>query len=291
MRKFLAVLGLLALGMSPAFAYDTPQALVDALYAGYLPGGVAVDQVPLRSEALQKFYTKEEERTAAGDGASFDFDPLLSAQDSEITEFAVALTPDSSEYSATADVSFKNFGQPVSLQLLLWNFDGEWKLEDVVSTTPGSEYVLTDLLSPKIVFGDETYGDPRTVVDTLYSPYKVAFDDFEWRRWDETQLYSDGLNALFEADRKEADGEIGRIDFDPFINGQDYDIKGLVVGDATVTGETATVKVAFTNFDNPQDMTIHLVRESNRWKIDDVENANEEYPYRLREILEAPLAY
>ena len=37
------------------------------------------------------------------------------------------------------------------------------------------------------------------------------------------------------------------------------------------------------------EVTFYLVREDGRWKIDDMENFDPEYPYRLRAILEAPL--
>lgn len=288
MRLLLAALSLFAF-ILPAAAFDTPEALVEAIYAPYLNATTAADPVELRSPELQKLYVAEDERQAAGEGASFDFDPLINAQDYEITDLAVALTADSNEYAATAQVSFKNFGEPVEIELVMFNFDGGWKLEDVISKAPGSEYALTDLLSPKIIFGDETFADPRKVVEALYTPYRGAYNDFNWRRWDETQLYSSGLNALFEADRVEANGEIGRIDFDPWINGQDYDIKALEIGDAEISGDKATVAVDFTNFDSEQNAWVTLVLDDGKWKVDDIENFAPEYPYRLRAILEAPL--
>jgi hypothetical protein len=288
MRLILAALSLLAF-ILPAAAYDTPEALVEAIYAPYLNATPATDPVELRSEALQKLYVEEQERQAAGEGPSFDFDPLINAQDYEITEFATALGPDSNEYSAAVDVTFKNFGEPVILQLIVFNFEDGWKLEDVVSKTPGGEDLLTDLLSPKIVFGEEVFADPKKVVEALYTPYQGAYNDFNWRRWDETQLYSTGLKDLFEKDRVEANGEIGRIDFDPWINGQDYLVTALSIGDAEISDDKASVPVTFKNFDSEQNASISLALEDGRWKVDDVENFGAEYPYRLRAILEAPL--
>jgi hypothetical protein len=135
------------------------------------------------------------------------------------------------------------------------------------------------------------FADPKAVIEALYTPYRGSYDDFNWRRWDETQLYSKGLNALFEADRVEANGEIGRIDFDPWINGQDYDVSALEIGDPEISGDTATVAVDFKNFDTEQNASVTLVLEDGKWKVDDIENFEPEFPYRLRAILEAPLTY
>lgn len=284
MRLF-AVLGFLLATILPAAAFDTPEALAEGLYAPYM-GGEAMDPDALRSDELNRMYASEAARMANGEAPAFDFDPMINGQEAEITEFATTLGPDSNEYAATIEVSFKNFGHPVAIELSAFNYDGEWKLEDVVSSNPENAYRLSDLLSPKIVIGDDVFADPRRVVEALYSPYTP---DFEWRRWDGEQLNSVGLNALYEADRIEANGEMGRIDFDPVINGQDYEVTDLVISDAEISGDRATVPVSFKNFDREQNIWVTLVNEDGRWKVDDVENFDAEYPYRLRAILEAPL--
>jgi len=43
------------------------------------------------------------------------------------------------------------------------------------------------------------------------------------------------------------------------------------------------------NFDIPEDMTFTLAKETDGWKIDDVESHSKDYPYSLRAILTAPL--
>ncbi len=287
--RLLAVLGFLLASILPAAAFDTAEELVAALYAPYMGGAESADVRALRSDELNLLYDAEAARVAEGEDASLDFDPFVNGQDFQVTDLVTELTPDSNEFAATINVSFKNFGQPVSLQLQAFNFDSSgWKLEDITSTMPGAEYRLTDLLSPKIIIGDDVFADPSEVVEALYDAYSSE-RAAEWRRWDAEQLYSTQLKALFLKDQEEAGGEIGRIDFDPWINGQDYEIKDVVIGDPVIAGDRATVPVEFKNFDQPQKATLTLVKEGARWMVDDIENVDTEYAFRLRAILEAPM--
>ena len=97
------------------------------------------------------------------------------------------------------------------------------------------------------------------------------------------------LNELFARDLKEANGDIGRLDFDPYIDGQDYRITGLKFGDPTIVGDTAKVEVTFKNFDTPEDLMFTLVKQTDGWKVDDVVSSNKEFPYSLKAIMEGPL--
>jgi hypothetical protein len=102
-------------------------------------------------------------------------------------------------------------------------------------------------------------------------------------------LQSKRLNDLFEADSKEANGEIGRIDFDPFINGQDYDVSKVEVGEPAYAAGKALVRVNVVNFGKPDEFGILLVKEGDAWKVDDVWNEGDDYRYDLLDILQAPM--
>ena len=131
------------------------------------------------------------------------------------------------------------------------------------------------------------YDTPDALLKALYTPYTTA--NYDWDKWDESKLRSKELNALFAADLKEANGDVGRLDFDPYVDGQDYEVTGLKIGTATVTGDTAKVEVTFKNFDSAEDLTFKLVKEADGWKIDDVSSGNKDYPYDLKDIMTAPL--
>lgn len=131
------------------------------------------------------------------------------------------------------------------------------------------------------------YDTPKALLEAVYAPYLAAPAD--WQERDETLLRSAELNALFAKDAEEAGGEVGRIDFDPYINGQDWQLASLSIADPVVTGDTATAEVTFSNFDAPQEMSFSLVREADGWKVDNVVSHTGEYPYDLKGLLSAPL--
>ena len=131
------------------------------------------------------------------------------------------------------------------------------------------------------------YDTPADLMKAIYSHYTDA--KFDWDSFDEAKARSKALNALFDKDSKEANGEVGRIDFDPYVDGQDYEVKDLTIGTPTVKGDTATVEVKFKNFDMEEDMVFTLVKEADGWKIDDVNSKGGADPYDLKDILLAPL--
>jgi hypothetical protein len=132
------------------------------------------------------------------------------------------------------------------------------------------------------------YDSPADLLKALYTPYSKG-ESFDWNTWDEAQFRSKHLNELFDKDSKEANGEVGRLDFDPYIDGQDYQITDLKFGEAQITGDTATVEVTFKNFDTAEDLNFTLVKEADGWKVDDVVSHNKDFPYSLKAIMEAPL--
>lgn len=280
-----AVVAMLA---APALAADSPLALAEEVYAGYRDGSGTLDYAAIATPELLRARTALQARIAAGEEVGPDFDPLVAGKDIALSDFKAELSPESGDYVASVLVSFSNAGQPVALELVALNLEGDWRLDEVISRMPGNEYFLLDLLSPKVVYPEATFADPRSVAEALYSPY--GDPEFLWRTWDESQFFSTGLNALYARDRADSEAQqtVGRLDFDPFINGQDFDVTDLAFGPAEITGDTATVAVSFANFEQPQTVTLAFVREDGRWKVDDARNDDPDYAYGLREILEAP---
>ncbi len=137
------------------------------------------------------------------------------------------------------------------------------------------------------------FDDPKALVQAFYAAYSEQdFDKFIELKKDEESFFSEGLKALYAQDAADSErlGGIARIDFDPWINGQDFQVTELFIGDGELTSDTtATVPVDFKNFDQVNNTWVYAVKEADGWKIDDIENFDPEYPYRLREILEAPL--
>lgn len=127
------------------------------------------------------------------------------------------------------------------------------------------------------------FEDARGLVEHAYSSYL----DGELPT-DQDQLLTPSLRALLEAERQDvAAGAPPALDFDPFVNGQDFELDALVVSDPVVDGDAATVIVAFTNFGVGQQLRFSLLRRSEGWKIDDIESLNAGEGWRLSTLLAA----
>ena len=99
--------------------------------------------------------------------------------------------------------------------------------------------------------------DPVAFVRAIYRDYENG-DDIP----DVSEHYSRGMRDLIERDRREAAGEIGRLDFDPWINGQDWDLDGVVVEEAPRTGATRFVVARFRNGGAANIIRFELLEES-----------------------------
>lgn len=75
---------------------------------------------------------------------------------------------------------------------------------------------------------------------------------------------------LFARDWREAKGEVGRLDFDPFVNGQDYEVTAYAVSIEETGPDQARATVQMTNLGKPQTVLHDLKRTANGWRIHDI---------------------
>ncbi len=129
----------------------------------------------------------------------------------------------------------------------------------------------------------QPYDTPDALLQAFYAQYLA--DDADADFSDETEFRSSGLQALYDADAEQTpDGEMGALDFDPYIDGQDWDITDLEIGAAGIAGDYASVEVRFNNLGEAQVLHYDLAREDGGWKIDDVASTMPGNEYRLSEI-------
>lgn len=137
-------------GLATAATYDTPTALIEAFYAPYLAAPEDFDssaydaQAGFRSEGLQTLYLEDEAATPEGEIGTLDFDPYIGGQDWGLTDFEVG-EPVIDDETATIAVTFKNFGEVRDLTYEMVMEDGSWKINDLVSNTPGDEFRLSEI--------------------------------------------------------------------------------------------------------------------------------------------------
>ncbi|KOF14549.1 hypothetical protein AC244_26275 [Ensifer adhaerens] len=125
----------------------------------------------------------------------------------------------------------------------------------------------------------QPFKTPATLIEALYAPYLSNGDTSE-----RDAFFSNGLTKLYEADAKKSQGEVGAIDFDPVINGQDWDIADLRVGKAEISAQSAVITVRFENFSVPVALRYSLVNEAGNWQVDDIESTEGETRWTLSEI-------
>ncbi|HEY4199729.1 MAG TPA: DUF3828 domain-containing protein [Devosiaceae bacterium] len=129
-----------------------------------------------------------------------------------------------------------------------------------------------------------SYDSPKALLQSIYASY----DSKEFPE-DQEEIYSQRMKDLMAADRaRTPEGEIGALDFDPFINGQDYELTELVIGEPVIDGDTASSQVTFKNFEDPIGLSITMVKEADGWKVDDVQSTVGEFQWKLSDVLTTP---
>lgn len=66
--------------------------------------------------------------------------------------------------------------------------------------------------------------------------------------------------------------ELCNLEFDVIVNGQDWELKGVAVEPTKPANGRAAVTARFTNIETPQEIVYSFVRETGKWKLDDIES-------------------
>lgn len=126
----------------------------------------------------------------------------------------------------------------------------------------------------------QSAADPVETVRAFYAADDIGAVRFYARR----------LRTLYERDRREAGGEVGRLGFAFHVNGQDTEpgfARSLALAPLSNEGDRAEVRARFRN-GGPQELRYSLLREDGVWKIADVRSLKGE-TWDLVALLSAPL--
>jgi hypothetical protein len=130
---------------------------------------------------------------------------------------------------------------------------------------------------------------PQTFVAGIYDAYKgkngnghPLDNERTIRRYFEPSLAAALLKDQRAAARRQ---EVGTLDFDPFVDAQDWEIDAfdIAVSDAGPDKATATVK--FSNLKRDSTVVLDLVKIKGEWKISDITWTPHETPNSLRALL------
>lgn len=104
----------------------------------------------------------------------------------------------------------------------------------------------------------------------LYTPYLDR--DFKGQPyWEATRFFAPPLARAIEADMLEAKrrGEVPKLDGDPFVDAQDWDIANLAIS-VEADGPKAIGRVSFDNVGKLVTISLDLIRTGIVWRIADV---------------------
>jgi Protein of unknown function (DUF3828) len=85
-------------------------------------------------------------------------------------------------------------------------------------------------------------------------------------------IYTPRLAKLFQDDQKRAKGEVGCLDFDFWVNAQDWTIKNLSVTKGTSGVDRETVIARFVNLGEREEIHFDFLRVDGRWLLDEVQS-------------------
>jgi hypothetical protein len=111
---------------------------------------------------------------------------------------------------------------------------------------------------------------PEAFLRGIYTPYPNQ--DFKGQPfWQVDRFFVPDLARAIEADMREAKrrGEVPRLDGDPFVDAQDWDIAKLAIT-VEAEGPKATGLVSFENQGKPTEIKLDLVRTGMGWRIADI---------------------
>jgi len=116
-------------------------------------------------------------------------------------------------------------------------------------------------------------GSPEAFLQGIYNPYLK--DDFKGQPyWQVSRYFVPELARVIEADMRDAKrrGEVPKLDGDPFIDAQDWDIAKLAISVKSDDGSKATAVVSFENLGKPTQITLDLIRTAVGWRIADIKS-------------------
>lgn len=129
---------------------------------------------------------------------------------------------------------------------------------------------------------------PQDFVTAIYDAYKgkdshgrPLNDDAAIRRYFEPKLAAAMIKDRRAATRRQ---EVGTLDFDPFVDAQDWEIASFDIAVSDTGPGKASATVKFANSGSNSTVALDLVEIKNAWKISNITWTPHEKPNTLRAL-------
>jgi hypothetical protein len=132
--------------------------------------------------------------------------------------------------------------------------------------------------------------DPAAVVRPLYARYLPGARAFQYSNLEDQAPWSAALRqAMVDQEARFAamkDGDPEGIDFDVFVNAQDWQLSNLnVTAESVVPQSHAVVRATFNNAGSHQEVVYDMVWENNGRRIDNMRSGNGAGAWDLRQMV------
>jgi hypothetical protein len=139
------VFALLLFLPAAAAAQETPRALLESAFAPYQTGNFPTEWDWNYSERLKALFAADRSRYADDEVPTVNFDPLIDAQDIEVTDVVIA-EPVVQGDTAVGVVTFLNYGEPGITVVAMVKEGDVWRIDDIAIMRGEYRYLLSELL-------------------------------------------------------------------------------------------------------------------------------------------------
>ena|SRR5579862_2256819 len=131
------------------------------------------------------------------------------------------------------------------------------------------------LIAAQISAAPLAINDPVSFVTDVYRNY-VKAQSTHGDYTPSESIFTSRLRKLIRDDRKKAKGEVGCLDFDFWVNGQDWTISKIDVRSGTRSEDRWEVIAKFVNLGSPEEIHFDFQRINGRWLLDDARSVKNE---------------
>jgi len=119
---------------------------------------------------------------------------------------------------------------------------------------------------------------PTKVVTDLYRAHKGKDDPLQDPASKKLlgAYFEKELLALYLKDQAESHGEVGKLEFDPLYNAQDFEIKDFSIALVTQKKDSAEVAASFKNMGKNERIVFLLSNTAQGWRITDIKYSDKE---------------
>jgi hypothetical protein len=113
---------------------------------------------------------------------------------------------------------------------------------------------------------------PEGLVTQLYQAHKGKSDPLQYPLSKRLlgRYFSDPLLKLYLNDQRQSKGEVGKVDFDPLYDAQDFQITNFKIVRLNVTGEEGSVAARFKNIGVDEEIVFEMRKATTGWRIADI---------------------